>query len=68
MVDQQVLYNDYNFFNQNSFFQYKPIDQFPDNSCEKHNDRNGIYYMHHLKIETGGPVWVFLPEKIHGQI
>jgi hypothetical protein len=52
----------------NLFFQYKPVDQFPDDACKKHNDRNGIYYMHYLKIKTGWPVWVFLPEKIHKQI
>jgi hypothetical protein len=50
------------------FFQDKPVDQLPDNTCQEHNNGNGIDGMHHLKVETGGPVGILLPEKIHKQM
>jgi hypothetical protein len=49
-------------------FKYKPIDQFPDNAAQEHNDGDGIDHMHYLKIKVGWPVRIFLPEKIHEQI
>ena len=50
------------------FFQYKPIDQFPDNTPQEHNYGDSIDNMHHLKIKAGWPAGIFLPEKIHEQI
>jgi hypothetical protein len=57
------------FFNfKKLFFQNKPIDQFPDNPRQEHDDSYRIDNMHHLQVKTGGPVWIFLSEKIHEQI
>jgi len=71
-LNRQHLYNFYilyNVFNlTKSFFQNKPIDQFPDNTRQEHDDGNCINGMHHLKVKTGGPVWISLSEKIHEQI
>ena len=52
----------------NLSFQYKPIDQFPDNAAQEHNYSNGINDMHYFKIKVGWSVRIFLPEKIHEQI
>jgi len=46
-------------------FQYKDFDDRPDDTSQKHNNGNGINGMHHLKVKIGGPVRVFLPEKVH---
>jgi hypothetical protein len=66
------LYNLYNLYNTSnfnqSFLQYKPIDQFPDNASQEHNDGDCIDGVHHLQVETGRPVWIFFSEKIHEQI
>jgi hypothetical protein len=51
-----------------SLLQYKPVDQFPDNTSQEHNDGDRIDSMHHLQVKTGGPVRIFLSEKIHEQI
>jgi len=47
------------------FFQDKDLDYRPDDPNQKHNNGNGINGMHYLKIKIGGPVRVFLPEKVH---
>ena len=50
------------------FFQYKPVDQFPDNAQQKHGYGNGINSMHYLQVKTGWPVRVLFSEKVHIQI
>ena len=49
------------------FFQDKDFNNRPDDAGQKHNYGNGIDGMHYLKVKVGGPVRVFLPEKIHEQ-
>jgi len=51
-----------------SFFEYKMLEQCINDASQKHDDRYGIYGMHHLKVEARWPVGIFLPEKIHEQI
>jgi len=46
-------------------FQYKYINQFPDNAQQENSDGQCIYKMHHLQVKAGGPVRIFLSEKIH---
>jgi len=49
-------------------FQNEPLDQFPDNTQQKHGYCNGIDGMHYLQIKTGWPVGIFFSEKVHVQI
>jgi hypothetical protein len=49
-------------------FQYKYVYQLPDYPQQEHSYSQRINKVHHFKVKAGGPVGIFLSEKVHIQI